>query len=135
MQVNGYDTGMIVAALRRPLPRGQYWEDDSAAVEIDRLPKPEDFPANSPEPRSVREWQKTVDRAYRNNGNLRRTGSTIPLITCCRWEVGPSLFEVAADLRGLIESVGPGVYTLALWALKRDTNEEAAVAEYSMLIR
>ncbi len=135
MQVNGYDTGMIVAALRRPLPPGQYWQEDLAAVEIDRLPRPEYFPANSPKPRTVREWQKTVDRAYRNNGNLRRTGSTIPLITCNRWEVGPSHFDVSADLRGLIENAGPGVYTLALWASKGDTNEEAAIAQYSILIR
>ena len=134
IRVNGYDHGTIVAALRRRLPSGQFWTEDSATIQIERLPKPEDFPAHISEPRSLQERQKMFEQAYLNNNRVQPTSTSISYITCRRWEVSQSDFSVAADVRELVKTVGPGVYTLMLWGPAGGNKEDVTLSQYSMFV-
>ena len=55
---------------------------------------------------------------------------TIPWITAREWRTTGESFTVAADISGIVNQYGPGVYTIVVWAhLMGDDN---VVSEYSI---
>ncbi|MDE2779311.1 MAG: hypothetical protein OXI91_06515 [Chloroflexota bacterium] len=134
LRVNAYDHGVIVAALRRPLPAGQFWQEDSGLLEVSRCTGPEEIPPDAPVPSNQAELDALVREAWYRNEVVWREQAPFQWITCGNWNVGPEGFAVEADISPVLQAKGPGVYTLALWAPMDGRDGPVEVARYSMFV-
>ena len=121
-----YDSGRLVATLRRPLTGNSYWTEDEFTRTYEPCPNPYDVAASAPDPRTleeVRAYKTAADRASQS-----RIGTliTVPWITATEWHVGANTFSVTAD----IGDVPPGVYTIVVWA-PIDGDDEI-ISQYSI---
>jgi hypothetical protein len=60
---------------------------------------------------------KTCDAPQRRQDSTIVT-MAVPWVTAARWEIEGGFFNVAADLTEHVERLGPGIYTVVLWAEK-----------------
>ena len=121
-----YDSGRLVAALRRQLTGNSYWTEDDFTRTYEPCLDPYDVAPNARAPRSHDEahdfWQASYD-ASKARGSV---SITVPWITATEWQVNDNTFSVKVD----IGDVPPGVYTIVVWA--PIDGEREVVSEYSI---
>ena len=116
-----YGLGQYPATFLRPPPGpGRYYLDDRSTYAwrngIDPYTlNPESNRANTP--------PLPVDLAHT---------AAVPWTTAAQWEVNGSAFRVAADLTPILETSGPGVYTVQLWG--KAGAERVALTNYSIFV-
>ena len=121
-----YDSGRLVASLRRPLTGNRYWIEDEFTKTYKPCPNPYLIPADARGPRSADEAHVFWQAAYIAAQNRIGVPITVPWITASEWEVGPNSFSVKAHLG----NPAPGVYTVVVWAPLG--SEREVVSEYSI---
>ena len=134
LRVNAYDSGVIIASLRRPPPAGQYWVENWGNLTVERHTAPQDFPSGSPVPSNPVEVQALMQEAYHRNERPRRVQVAYPWITCSRWDVSAEGFAVSADIGSVRRENGPGVYSLMLWAPVEGRDGPVNIAGYAMFV-
>ena len=121
-----YDSGRIVAALRRPLTGNSYWTEDQFTRTYKPCPNPYDVPADARAPSSHDEAHAFWQAAYNASQSQIGIPITVPWITASEWQVGNNTFSVKATMR----DAPPGVYTILVWAPLGVERE--VVSEYSI---
>ena len=94
---------------------------------------PQDVPADAPPPRSLAEETALYEDARRacQAASAKTVPIVIPLMPAQQWEVGQGSFAVSADLSGVLERHGPGVYTVVLFGRGPD-GEHTPISTYSI---
>ena len=109
-----YSTGRPVAYIRRPLSSGFYWlEEESREMDWERCPAPWDADPNLqfPQDRAVIEQ---LSRRIRDGFRIQETVD-VALVTADIWQAEAGLFRMEADLNRVIQTHGPGIYSMILW--------------------
>ena len=135
IRVNGYDAGTIVANIRRPLPAGYFWPNDHGSTEVRKVPRPGDFAPNAPVPSSILERGTIMAKAYENNKAVGSSLVTYPFVTADYWRLGIESFFVSADMNAVLDTQGPGVYSIMLWAPFSGTDEKVNISHYSVFVK
>ena len=121
-----YDSGQIVAALRRPLTGNSYWPENEFTRTYQPCPDPYSVSADAPAPltpNDVSAFKREAESARQRGVGI---SLTVPWITGSEWHVGRNSFSVKAD----IGDVPPGVYTILVWAPLG--GEREVVSRYSI---
>ncbi len=128
-----YDSGLRVAGLREPLTGNAYWPTSSYQETYEPCPSPYDVPADAPAPRSPEEanrvWQEAFDAS--NMGTVRNI--RVPWVTASHWVAKGEQLAVRADIGPVLESHGPGVYSVIVWG--KHLGEDVVVSEHSMFYK
>ncbi len=125
-----YDNGLLIAALREPLPEGSDWDEDDFVNLHKPCPDPYDIPADSLGPRSHSEAQRFWKTAYDASQATPELQTTVPWITALEWTASGEVFSVTADLKGLLAEHGDGVYTVMAWG--KAGSEGVVISQYSI---
>ena len=134
LRVNGYDTGIPIARLRRILPEGYYWQQDSFTIQFARMKSPEQIPPNASLPKTLRDRMLLLERAFAANQEAESLDAEVPLIDCEEWKVNEAGFSVRADVGSLIDHWGEGVYSLVLHSPMESTSQFVTFSHYSMFL-
>ena len=124
------DLGRLVALLRPPPPLGRPYEEDRFEVRYRECPDPYDAPDSAPAPVSgdeaIRAWE--MARAAADA----RSDSTFvgPRITADEWITSYQGFSIRADMRQVLATHGPGVYTVSVTGALEDGR--ATIMSYSI---
>ena len=123
-----YTGGLPVAFVLKPLPGNQYYSSDEITTSHQPCPNPykvspEAAPPSSPAD-AHRHWQQAHDTI------LRAFAITVPYIIASEWTVGGYDFSVTADISEVLDSHGPGIYTVTLWGKLGGTHQ--VISEYSI---
>ena len=121
-----YDSGRLVASLRRPLTGNSYWLEDEFTRTYKPCPDPYDVPVDAPAPRSHDEAHEFWQAAYDASQSRVGVPITVPWITASEWQARGATFSVKAN----IGSVPAGVYTIVVWAPLG--GEREVISEYSI---
>ena len=125
-----YDNGRRVAGLREPLTGNAYWPTSSNQQTYEPCPSPHDVPAEAPAPRSPGEahrvWQEAYDAS--DAGTTRRI--SVPWVTASHWVASGDRMSVRADIGEILETHGPGVYSIMVWG--NHLGKDVAVSQHSI---
>lgn len=128
-----YDSGLRVAGLREPLTGNAYWLTSSYEETYEPCPSPYDVPADVPAPRSPEEahrvWQEAFDAS--NMSTVRSI--RVPWVTASHWVAKGEQLAVRADIGQVLESHGPGVYSIIIWG--KHLGEDMVVSQHSMFYK
>ena len=128
-----YDNGLRVAGLREPLTGNAYWPTSSYEETYEPCPSPYDVPTDVPAPRSPEEahrvWQEAFDGS--NMGTVRRI--RVPWVTASHWVAKGEQLAVRADIGQVLESHGPGVYSIIVWG--KHLGDDLVVSQHSMFYK
>ena len=132
-RVYSSDTGLRVAAIRRPAGEGYSWPTHEYTRKYNPCPRPYDIPADVPPPMSAGEASDLHDEAKAICFALETdkeggTEITVPWITASQWDVEGDTFAVAADVSEVIKSHGNGLYTVVLWG--ELDGKDVSISEY-----
>ena len=109
-----YSTGRPVAYIRRPLPPGFTWVGgESQPVDWERCPGPRDADPNLRLPEHRAEIDRMGQR-IRDGFRMRETVE-VALVTAAIWQAEAGSFHIEADLGRVIQTHGPGIYSVVLW--------------------
>ncbi len=127
-------SGSIIAALRRPLSGGWFYNDDEFTLNHSgsACPDPYDVPADAPAPTSADQAHQFWQTAYDASQATSHTTITAPWITATEWNINQDTFQVSADISNLVVEHGDGVYTILIWA--EIDGEDVPVSQYSIFI-
>ena len=112
-----YVSGRPVVFLRKPPPFGIFYLDSEIDTEQEICPDPYDVPRNASEPTSHDEANQFWQEAYSLSQALSGVPVSVPVKAVSRWQVSEGEFSVGADLSDILNTNGPGVYTVILWGL------------------
>ena len=112
-----YVSGRSVVFLRKPPPFGIFYLDSEIDTEQEICPDPYDVPRNASEPTSHDEANQFWQEAYSLSQALSGVPVSVPVKAVSRWQVSEGEFSVGADLSDILNTNGPGVYTVILWGL------------------
>ena len=129
-----YDSGRLVAALRKPvggwLMGGSHYSEHEFTRTYQPCPDPYAVSPDAPAPRSPSEahdfWQQAYDASQVHQGIT----ITVPWITASKWTARGDRFSLTADLKDVVKRHRNGVYTITLWA--NIGGERLVVSEYSI---
>ena len=125
-----YGGGEEIVSLRPPLSGGWFYDEDEYTITHKPCPDPYDVPPDAPAPQSHNEAHRFWQAAY-DASHLMEEGITIvPWVTARSWRADGALFEVTADIGGLLSRYGNGVYTVLVWAALG--GEDLVISEYSI---
>ena len=128
-----YDSGLRVAGLREPLTGNAYWPTSSYEETYEPCPSPYDVSADVPAPRSPGEahrvWQEAFDAS--NGGPVRSI--RVPWVTASLWVAKGEQLAVRADIGQVLESHGPGVYSMIVWG--KHMGEDVVVSQHSLFYK
>ena len=110
-----YDNGRTVAALRPPLPSGYRYPTDEFSATYSPCPSPYDVPADTPAPGSPAEAHQAWQEAYDASQSRVPQPITVPWITASEWTSTGTAFSIRADISGILNQYGHGVYSITLW--------------------
>ena len=110
-----YDSGQPVAFLRRPLSSGVRYSSDAASVVTEFCPDPYDISPDAFAPSSPTIAHTHWQDAYSKSQRLGSSRISVPTITASKWRVSRDGFSIEADLSSILDTYGPGVYTVSLW--------------------
>ena len=124
-----YSPGRPVAYIPRPLPDGFYWlEGESREMDWEHCPAPWDANPNLQLPGNEAEIDQL--RQQIRDGFLIRKRVDVALVTADIWQVEADSFRIEADLNQVIQTHGPGIYSMVLWG---DVDgESVALTEYAI---
>ncbi len=130
-QTHCYSPGRPVAYIPRPLRAGFYWLDgESREMDWERCPAPWDANPNLQLPGNEDEIDQLRQRI--RDGFLIRKRVDVALVTADIWQVEADLFRIEADLNPVIQTHGPGIYSMVLWG---DVNgESVALTRYAIKV-
>ena len=126
-----YSSGRPVAYIRQPLPSGFYWlEEESREMDWERCPTPWDADPNLqlPQDRAVIEQLSQRIR----DGFLIRKKVDVALVTADIWQAEAGLFRIEADLNRVVQTHGPGIYSMLLWG--EVDGESIALTTYAVKV-
>ena len=126
-----HSPGRPVAYILRPLPSGFYWlEDESREMDWERCPAPRDADPNLqlPQDRAVIEQLSQRIR----EGYLIREKVDVALVAADIWQAETGLFRIEADLNRVIQTHGPGIYSMMLWG--EVNGESVALTSYAVKV-
>ena len=122
-----YDFGPEVAGLLEPAPPGYEYDIDQFELrEYVPCPKPYDFRAGSPAPRSRAEARELWNFARMSPRPVLQSRSL--WVKATEWRETGNSIRLTANLRDVLDENGAGVYTLVLWGLIG--GEPVVVAQY-----
>ena len=126
-----YSPGRPVAYIPRPLPAGFYWlEGESREMDWEHCPAPWDADPNLQLPENEDEIDQL--RQQIRDGFLIRKRVDVALVTADIWQVEADSFRIEADLSQVIQTHGPGIYSMVLWG---DVDGESiALTEYAIKV-
>ena len=96
-------------------------------------PDPYDAPGPAPAPVSAEEAVRALEMARRAAESSHDTTFTGPRITADEWGLSQQGFSIRADLRQVLDTHGPGVYTVSVTAALREGR--ATIMSYSIFHR
>ena len=123
--------GRPVAYIRRPLPAGFYWlEEESREMDWERCPAPWDADPNLQLPRD----RAVIDQLSQRirDGFLIREKVDAALVTAGIWQMEAGEFRIEADLNRVIQTHGPGIYSMILWG--EVDGESVALTTYAIKV-
>ena len=126
-----HSPGRPVAYIRRPLPVGFYWlEEESREMGWERCPAPWDADPNLQLPVNEDEINQLFQQ-IRNGFRLRETVE-VDLVTADIWQAEAGNFRIEADLNRVIQTHGPGIYSMILWG--EVDGESVALTTYAIKV-
>ena len=127
--------GHHVANLRPPESGDRIYFRDEIARRVggSACPDPYDVSPDAPAARSHDEahelWQEAYDASQRE---MPDETLVLAMLTASEWRVDGNTFSVNADIGGLLDTRGNGVYTVVLWAPLN--GEDTVVSTYSLFV-
>ena len=123
-----YTRGLPVAFVLEPLPGDWYHPSGETTTSHQPCPdpykmSPEAAPPSSPA-EAHRHWQQAHDTIFLP------LEVTVPFIVASDWTVVGQRFSVTADISVVLDSHGPGIYTVILWGKLGGTDQ--IISEYSI---
>ena len=109
-----------VTFLRPPLPADRYYPDRMVSYEWNGGVDPYTLDVSLPRSEAS---PLLVEVAH---------SAAVPWTTAQRWEQSGPAFAVQADLTGVLQAQGPGVYTLQMWG--RRGQERAPLTNYALFV-
>ena len=134
LRVNGYDNGIPVARLRRVLPDGYFWEQNSFTAQFIRMRSPEQLSRDVTIPKSLFDRKSMIESAYKGNQHAERLEIDVPLIDAEEWRVSASGFSVRTDVGPVLDQWGNGVYSLLLYSPMASSPEMVNFSQFSMFL-
>ncbi len=129
---HSYSVGQrSVAAIRPPLEPGWRYEEDSFIRSRDLPQDPYKIDPNAEAPFRVNRGE--VEECVAPPKVTTQMEETVRWVTAEEWEVSDSETVFSADIGMTMESFGPGVYTILLWA-DHESGESIPVSEYSIFV-
>ena len=122
-----YDGGLLIAALRPPLPEDWHYTEDEYTATDRQCPDPYDIPADATAPWSPDEAHSIASFAQ-SAYDLRAT--KVVWITALQMSAQGEKFSVQADLADLVAKYGSGVYTITVWGSL--DGEDVVISTYSI---
>ncbi len=118
-----YDTGTSpVAFIRKPLPTGRHYVSSGNPFTWDKCLDPYGIPPDTPP------LNPGTDAAPSTSVG----SSDPPRITASTWKVAGESFQVEANLTGVVEDHGAGVYTILIWG--DSGGENMRLTSYSIFL-
>ena len=111
-----------VAFLRTPLLPGTYYPLDADSFTWDDCPSPYEVSPDTPRPKPGFAFPQTPLVGI----------SKVTWVTALMWRVAEGTFSVQADLTQVMESNGPGVYTVLVWG--DASGEDVVLTNYSIFV-
>ena len=122
----GYRTH--AASVRPPARSGYYYPSDSFSDCGSQYPEPQDIPSDAKAPRTPEESSSMHLVAKLALPSLEC--AIVPWLDAARWKLRTDSFEVRVDMNRVLKNHGPGIYTIALWAVIDGKSE--VFSEYSI---
>ena len=123
-----YDTGLQVAALRRPLSPNWYYPVHEFTDTYRKCIDPYEVPADAPAPRPPSSGFLLPVAPPQPPPSL--SVITVPYITASAWRVDSKGFSIRADLSGLLSKHGAGVYSIMIWG--EVSGKSLVISQYSI---
>ncbi len=108
----------------------EYLPDEPIRTEYESCTDPYDVAIDAPAPSSHEEARQLWQEARSQNQQPLRQTISVPTKSVFRWQVRGDSFSVGADLRDILETHGPGVYTVVLLGIL--AGEAEAISSYSV---
>ena len=130
-----YSNGVAIAGIRPPAGDDWSYAEDETTIEVDSLqcPDPYDIPSDVSPPMSGDEAHNNWQQALDTSRDRASRELTYPWITALEWASDGDNFTISADVSGLLDQYGDGVYTVLLWA-EIDSGGRIPISEYSIFI-
>ena len=125
-----YDNGLRVAGLREPLTGNAYWTTSSYQETYEPCPSPYAVPADAPAPRSAEEADRLWQQAYAASKAAAVRTIRVPWVTASHWVANGEQIAVRADIGDILESHGPGVYSIMVWG--KYLGKDVVVSQHSI---
>ena len=125
-----YDSGLQIAALRRPLPPNRFYPEHEFTKTYKKCPDPYEVPADAPAPRSPAEAHAFWEAAYQASQLRPEQPIIVPWITALEWTATADAFAVRADISDLLAIHGDGVYLISVWGVI--DGERVIISDYSI---
>ncbi len=122
-----YDTGLQVAALRRPLSSNWYYPVHEFTDTYRKCLDPYEVPADAPAPRPPSSPFPPVAPPQPPPS---LSVITVPYITASAWRVDSKGFSFRADLSDLLSKHGAGVYSIMIWG--EVSGRSLVISQYSI---
>ena len=122
-----YNTGIPAAALRKSLTGRSYYPSDQGTITVSTCPDPYAVPSDAPAAKSESDAHRLWQQAY----DASTTPQTVSyqFVTADRWTATGSTFSIRANLSGLLEKHGDGIYSVVVWGKMK--GEERAISMLS----
>ena len=125
-----YDSGQLVAGLRKPLTGGWRYDTHEFSRTYSPCPSPYDVPTDAPAARSHNEAHRLWQEAYNASQSRQPQSITVPWITAEKWDSVGASFAVRANISDILQKNGSGVYTVMLWG--EVDGEDTVISQYSI---
>ena len=120
--------GIPVARILPPLPPGYSWVDEPEIWE--RCPAPWDADPNLKLPEHEAEINQRSQRI--RDGFMIRETVEVPSVTASTWQTEAGTFRIEADLASVVQTRGPGIYSVILWG--EVDGQLKALTEYAIRV-
>ena len=124
------DSGLQIAALRRPLPPNRFYPEHEFTKTYKKCPDPYDVLADASAPRSHDEAHAFWEAAYQASQLRPELPIIVPWITALEWTATADAFAVRADISDLLARHGDGVYSIKVWGVI--AGERVIISDYSI---
>ena len=125
-----YANGRMVAGLRPPLSGNSNYTANEFTITHNPCPDPYDVAAGAPGPRSHDEAHQAWQEAYDASASLQPQTITVPWVTALEWTARGTEFAVRADIGGVVDRNGDGVYSIMVWG--EIGGRRSVISAYSM---
>ena len=123
-----YDTGLQIAALRRPPPPNWFYSVHEFTTSHQGCPDPYEVPSDASAPRPPTSPLLVPPSALRPPSPP--ASITAPYITASVWRVDSKGFSFSADLSDLLSKHGSGVYSIMIWG--KVSGRTLVISQYSI---